>query len=649
MGDSRTKFATLLLCSFLSLAMLACGGGSGGGGGGDTPGEAGSGGSGGDGGTGGGENPGGSGGDVVNPNLPRIDALEPDHGIIGARVNIIGANFVTNTAKIRVTFAGAESAAFSVSPDGTRIETAVPLSARTGQVVVLNDGVRVEGPVFTVDPNPAPVLVSLNPARVPARREATITLGGTGFLLQSRVLMDGVQVSASVQSGSRIDLHLSRDALATAGRRQIQVVTDPPGGGTSEARELEVFETIDLVGARATGATSVRLTFDTAVNSLVAADPRLYTFNGGLQTVAAAVDTTDNRRVVLTTSQQQSMFDYVVTVASAFRSAAGGELVQNRAEFWGYRTLPQPAGQEGGTGCGSNSLSGPAGITLENDGYFVVERTGHQVQLVSRQRGNLTRFFGHDGNASGEFEEGHEALGCPGDVGSSMIGAFSGPMGKVVLLANEERLVSDTGNDRMVVWSRENRYLREFGSGWDRPVLLGSLAGQLWVAGGDDTIRLVDDEGTVASSFGGTGSAPGEFRFGIEEHVTPAAVEFEGWLVVIDPLNHRIQRFRNPGEPGEILGGGLTGWSDADSAPATCCDAGTGAGYFTRPRGLTVWEESLVVVDEAGGGRFVRLQPDGTTLAEMQLGFIPSGMAVTPGFGRLWILDESNNRIRYYR
>jgi DNA-binding beta-propeller fold protein YncE len=83
--------------------------------------------------------------------------------------------------------------------------------------------------------------------------------------------------------------------------------------------------------------------------------------------------------------------------------------------------------------------------------------------------------------------------------------------------------------------------------------------------------------------------------------------------------------------------------------PAACCDAGSDPGFFTRPRGALVWNDDVWVIDEAGGGRLIRLDEAGAYIAELPLGFIPAGMAVSPGSGRLWILDETNNLIKVYQ
>jgi hypothetical protein len=54
------------------------------------------------------------------------------------------------------------------------------------------------------------------------------------------------------------------------------------------------------------------------------------------------------------------------------------------------------------------------------------------------------------------------------------------------------------------------------------------------------------------------------------------------------------------------------------------------------------------VADEGEGGRLVRIRADGTVTATMLLSYRPSGLAVTPGTGRLWVLGETDNLVHTY-
>jgi hypothetical protein len=641
--------APLLRC-LLCLALAACGGGS------DAPGDpaqsGGSGGAGGDGGGNGGGGTGGTGGTgggEVNPNLPRIDSVEPNHGSIATAVTVHGAHFAAGAAANSVQFGGMEAPALSVTPDGTTIETAVPTGARSGMVVVLTGGVRVEGPEFTIDPNPVPHLIALEPARVAVGSDVRLHVLGSGFVRDSEVRVGDGVFPGEYLSETELEVPLTASALGEAGSLDVRVISGPPGGGESESLPLTVYQTFDLLEAVAAATTEVRLSFDAPVDATQAADATLYSLAPTLDVLGATVDPGDETRVIVRTQEQWPATTYTVTVSTALRSAGGSELAANQARFTGYRALPTATGTlGGGAGCDSATLSGPAGVTLDADqGYFVVERTGHQVQLISRQTSQFARFLGFDGTASGMFAEGHAAQGCPTEVGSSAAGAFGGPMGQVAILAgSNDRLIGDTGNDRIVRWSAAGAYVSTFGEGLPGPVILGTFGGRIWVAGSDDRLRSLDGNGVEVGATGGSGSALDRFRFGIASHLAPAAVRFEHAVIVTDPENHRLLRLVD-GVPTGWLGGGDQSWR-SPTPTETCCEAGTTSGYFTRPRGIAVWWGDLWVADEGEGGRLVRIRADGTVTATMLLSYRPSGLAVTPGTGRLWVLGETDNLVHTY-
>src|SRR5262249_51140160 len=110
-----------------------------------------------------------------------------------------------------------------------------------------------------------------------------------------------------------------------------------------------------------------------------------------------------------------------------------------------------------------------------------------------------------------------------------------------------------------------------------------------------------------------------------------------------EPGNHRIQRLDNLGLA--VRAGGWVGAKHEQSGFKTgdidkCCTAGTGPGQFTRPHGVAVLPGgTILVIDEANGGRLQKLAPSGVPLASVDLGYMPMGIAVTSN-GLLFIVEQ---------
>lgn len=653
------------------------GGAGGSGGAGGTGGSGGTGGTGGTGGAGGTGGTGGDGGSGGSDTLPRLDSLEPVEGIWGTPVTIFGANLGCGGSGPQVWFDGTPSPISGQDAARTRIETSVPWAAATGPVRVLCDGVRLDGPVFTVhQENSVPRLDSISPDRARAETNEMLqfTALGSGFSPATRVRFGDVTFrptneldgSPAVVSPTELRFTLPSEyhhrVVARAGPVEVQMINDPPGGGASEIRSFTLTPILKLVRAGPSSPTSVRLTFDDEVDPALGSNAGAYRIHGGLSVVSAAVDPTDGRYVHLVTGDQTPRTDYRVVVSSAVRSVPDGELVASEAWFAGYRGQPVPLLAYGESGCTATKLSGPAGITVAPRSFrvFITERTGHQLQLFWSQDGSLRMdsFFGFNGDAVGHFRGGYSALGCPSDVGTDVVGGFSGPMGKP-LPDGTGWLVGDTGNDRILRWEDGTAAAPAasiFASGLPKPVLLGRFDDRIWVADGNDGVRRLGPAGEAADVLlGGTGQLPGQFRFGIAEHVAPAATYLGGGVVLVtDPLNHRIQRYANGAFTG-FVGGGHASWLEPADPATPCCEAGTGPGWFTRPRGIvaepggTIW-----AVDEAGGGRLVRLEADGSVGYERPLGYRPSAIEADDAWaegqaGRLFVANEEEDLLAIYR
>jgi DNA-binding beta-propeller fold protein YncE len=165
----------------------------------------------------------------------------------------------------------------------------------------------------------------------------------------------------------------------------------------------------------------------------------------------------------------------------------------------------------------------PVGLTVGPDGNVWVADTHYHRVIVYDFHGREIKRFGREGTGPGEFD-------LPTDV------AFDGA-GNVY--------VSEYGrNNRVQVFDRDLRHLRTFGR-------LGSGDGELSrpqsVAVLNDVVYVTDScnhriarfspDGRWLGALGGTGSAPGEYRFpyGLD-------VDDDGNLLVAEFGNNRVQR-----------------------------------------------------------------------------------------------------------
>lgn len=177
-------------------------------------------------------------------------------------------------------------------------------------------------------------------------------------------------------------------------------------------------------------------------------------------------------------------------------------------------------------------------------------------------------------------------------------GAFREPVG--VLVAGQEVFVSDAGNNRIQVFSRDGDFLREFGSEGDgpgelaRPMHLGLRGETLFVPEYlNDRIQLFTLDGEAVSSIGSPGAGPGEF-----DAPTSATIDSLGRIWVADFYNQRVQVLGPDGQP--IRQFGKTG------------EDGPDAGQFTYPTTVSVFPDGGFVVADAYNHRIQAFSADGT-------------------------------------
>ncbi|HEX7298037.1 MAG TPA: NHL repeat-containing protein [Solirubrobacteraceae bacterium] len=200
--------------------------------------------------------------------------------------------------------------------------------------------------------------------------------------------------------------------------------------------------------------------------------------------------------------------------------------------------------------------------------------------------------------------------------------------------------VADQGSHVVQVFGPDGVFRREVGIAGSRPGQLGAVGAiavasdnTLLVADGSNRIDRFDAAGRLLNSWGGTGSAVGQFRFGAGGGNSAAAgggLAVSGNTVyVVDTGNDRVLRFT------------LDGGHGAEIVPP---------GQLANPRGIAVRGTRLLVADDqhhriavydTGGHplRSVGLRGSGPG----QLNF-PYGVAADAA-GRVFVADDLNHRV----
>lgn len=185
---------------------------------------------------------------TVNP-TPGIASLEPTQLTQGSgetTIQVLGSDFVRSS---EVRFKGAARPTQFVGRSELRATlTAADLAtAGTATIVVVNPepGGGTSNPmqiVIGVAQNPAPTLASLSPgSAVVGSPATTVTLTGTGFVAQSRVIVGNFQERPTTWvSATQLRVQLSDSLLAAGGTLQLRVLNPAPGGGASTFVPFEV-------------------------------------------------------------------------------------------------------------------------------------------------------------------------------------------------------------------------------------------------------------------------------------------------------------------------------------------------------------------------------------------------------------------------
>jgi len=189
--------------------------------------------------------------------------------------------------------------------------------------------------------------------------------------------------------------------------------------------------------------------------------------------------------------------------------------------------------------------------------------------------------------------------------------------------------VADRAVDRVVEYSPERKFVREFGSegsGEGQFEGIGGIAsnasGDIYVSdAGNHYVQEFSPAGKEIRKFGSLGIGEGQF-------IAPGAIAIDssGDVWVLNSLGIRVQEFSPEGKY-------ISGF-------------GTFSSPFLAPTGLA-FSGGHLYVSEASFGRVVELSTSGEVLKQFGSLIKPSGIATDPSTGNLYVTELGTNSLRY--
>jgi len=213
---------------------------------------------------------------------------------------------------------------------------------------------------------------------------------------------------------------------------------------------------------------------------------------------------------------------------------------------------------DGTSGTGEGEFSFPFGIAVDSSDNIYVADTGNSRIQIFDSSGNFTKMFGFGvDNGTNTFQK--CTTGCQAGIGSAGEGGFAGPRG-VTVDGSGNIFVADTGVSRIQKFNPANDFLLKFGTNggnggtgtgdgeFDSPrgvAVDGS--GDIYVTDtGNDRIQIFSSSGVFQSKFGSSGSGDGQFD-------SPEGIT-TGSIYVADRFNDRVKKFNINGTFNSELG-----------------------------------------------------------------------------------------------
>lgn len=286
-------------------------------------------------------------------------------------------------------------------------------------------------------------------------------------------------------------------------------------------------------------------------------------------------------------------------------------------------TGPFTLSERPGAGSGQGQFNRPRDVAVAPDGsIYVVDSRNSRVQKFA-PTGEFLLSFGGDGAG-------------PGQLARFATSGGGGPNG-IAIDDNGDIYVADTWNHRIQVFSPDGVFLRGWGGFFDAqndpaqaetneslfygPRGLAFYNGELYVTDtGNERVQVFTPDGTFVRMFGTTGSDRGNLL-----EPVGIAVAADGTVLVADSHNARIARFASDGSP-------LDPWP---------VEEWTGLQFF-EPY-LAIGPDGTVYASNSANGTIASFGPDGSPGATLGEGLVrqPFGLAVTADDGSLLVTDGS--------
>ena len=266
-----------------------------------------------------------------------------------------------------------------------------------------------------------------------------------------------------------------------------------------------------------------------------------------------------------------------------------------------------------GTAPGPGQLALPYGIAIDGSGHVVVVDTYDGRIVTFDAAGNFLGQFGTQGPGAGQFEY---------------------PQG-VAIDHDGNIFVADTANFRIQKFDPTGLFVTSWSAafnGYPGYVAVDG-SGNVFVSDTGDTIWKFDNDGNPVTSWGGSGSGPGQLN-----QPDGIAVDANDHVFVVDTLNNRVQEF---------TGGGafVAAWGSAGTAP----------GQFGYAYGVAIDGQGDVFVSDifgidrvqqftAAGGFIASFGGHGTALGKLSS---PAALAVDTA-GNVYVADTNNSRVEKF-
>ena len=307
----------------------------------------------------------------------------------------------------------------------------------------------------------------------------------------------------------------------------------------------------------------------------------------------------------------------------------------------------KPIGVWGSNGNKEGYFNRPQALTVdENGNVLVCDTENHRIQKF-RDTGEFLTTWGHNGTKEGEFRS-------PQGITVDMIG---------------DVFVADTYNDRIQKFSPSGEFLLQWGGygsaydcdydddnnksiyhpycnlkllNWPKRITIDPN-GYLYVVDSlNHRIQVFDREGFFTTYWGDLTKEedwywPYTQNDGKLQNPTGIASDSKGYIYVADTLNDRIQKF--------LSGGGfLIKWGSW----------GIEENQFRDPEGIAVDVNGDIYVADKANNRIQKFTPDGEFISQFgSLGSgpgqfnTPTDIAVSPD-GKIYVADSKNHRIQVF-